>query len=309
MKEPFRKQVLPMYKEEFNPSQIMMERYYEFHHTYNETPPLVEFHQHPFYEIFFFLSGNVNYIIEGRNYKLRPGDLLLTGNSDIHRPDIHPGRPYERIVIWLADDFFDYLQDFYDEDFTACFTDAALKDYRLIRPDSERIAHLKNLFLQMQQAKHGQERGSRALTTAYLIEFLVYVSRAYYDAPDSVQKDVTENEKINQVITYINEHITENLNLDALAVRFFTSKYYFSRQFKQFTGLSLYQYIMKKRLIIARNLLRAGSSVMDSCFQCGFNDYSNFLKAFKREFGQNPGSYSKTVHPGKTIEKENNHGI
>ena len=87
-----------MYKEEFNPSQIMTERYFEFHHTYNETPPTVEFHQHPFYEIFFFLSGNVNYIIEGKNYSLRPGDVLLTSSSDIHRPDIHPGKPYERLL-------------------------------------------------------------------------------------------------------------------------------------------------------------------------------------------------------------------
>lgn len=62
-----------MIKEEFDPRQVMTERYYEFHHSYNETPPTVEFHQHPFYEIFFFISGNVNYIIEGRSYKLRPG--------------------------------------------------------------------------------------------------------------------------------------------------------------------------------------------------------------------------------------------
>ena len=95
-----------MYKEEFNPSQIMKEKYFEFHHTYTEEPLTVEFHQHPFYEIFFFLSGNVNYIIEGRTYNLRPGDILLTGSLDIHRPDIHPGKPYERIVIWLADDLF-----------------------------------------------------------------------------------------------------------------------------------------------------------------------------------------------------------
>ena len=177
-----------MYKEQFNPSQIMTERYYEFHHSYNEDPPVVEFHQHPFYEIFFFLSGNVTYIIEGRSYKLRPGDILLTSSSDIHRPDIRPGRPYERIVIWLADDFFERLQDFFDEDFTACFTDAALKDYRLIRPDSQNIAHLKQLCNEMSKAKHSSEMGSLALTSAYLTEFLVYVSRAYYDAPDSVDR-------------------------------------------------------------------------------------------------------------------------
>lgn len=280
-----------MSKEKFNPSQIMTERYYEFHHSYNETPPVVEFHQHPFYEIFFFLSGNVNYIIEGRSYKLRPGDILLTSSSDIHRPDIRPGRPYERIVIWLADDFFERLQDFYDEDFTACFTDAALKDYRLIRPDSQNIAHLKQLCEEMSRARDSHEMGKRALTSAYLTEFLVYVSRAYYDSPDSVKKDVTENEKVNQLITYINENLAEELSLDQLAARFYISKYYLSRQFKQFTGLSLYQYIIKKRLISARNMLRAGSPVMDACLCCGFSDYSNFLKAFKREFGQNPSKY------------------
>lgn len=280
-----------MYKEKFDPRQTMTERYYEFHHTYNEIPPDVEFHQHSFYEIFFFLSGNVNYIIEGRSYKLRPGDILLTSSSDIHRPDISPGKPYERIVIWLADDFFERLQDFYDEDFTACFTDAALKDYRLIRPDSQNIAHLKQLCGKMSEARQSGEMGSNALISAYLTEFLVYVSRAYYDSPDSVKNDITENEKINQVITYINENLTEELSLDRLAARFYISKYYLSRQFRQFTGLSLYQYIMKKRLILARNMLRAGNPVMDACLCCGFNDYSNFLKAFKREFGRNPSKY------------------
>ena len=83
------------------------------------------------------------------------------------------------------------------------------------------------------------------------------------------------------------------MSLDQLADRFYISKYYLSRQFKQFTGLSLYQYIMKKRLISARNMLRAGSPVMDACLCCGFGDYSNFLKAFKREFGQNPSKYSR----------------
>ncbi len=282
-----------MYKEDFNPSQIMTERYFEFHHTYNESPPTVEFHQHPFYEIFFFLSGNVNYIIEGKNYNLRPGDVLLTSSSDIHHPDIHPGRPYERIVIWLADDFFRHLKDFYGEDLTTCFTDAALKDYRLIRPDSQNILHLKRLCTQISEAKHSREIGSSSLASAYLTEFLVHVSRAYYDAPASIKYDVTENKKVNQILTYINENLSENISLDYLASQFYISKYYLSRQFKRFTGLSPYQYIMKKRLIVARNMLRDGSPVMNACLQCGFGDYSNFLKAFKREFGKNPSKYSK----------------
>ena len=273
----------------------MTERYYEFHHSYNETPPTVEFHQHPFYEIFFFISGNVNYIIEGRSYKLRPGDILLTSNADIHRPEVRPGRPYERIVIWLADDFFDHLKRFSGEDFTACFTDAALKDYRLIRPDDGTLIRLRQLCEQMSDAKFSKKLGSAALTQAYLIEFLVRVCRAYYDTPESVKNDITEDEKVNQVIGYVNENLADSLSLDNLAGRFYISKFYLSRRFKQFTGLTIYQYIMKKRLITARNMLRAGTPVTVSCLQCGFNDYSNFLKAFKREFGENPSFYSKNA--------------
>lgn len=284
-----------MYKETFDPNQTMTEKYFEFHHTYNESPPSVEFHQHPFYEIYFFLGGNVNYIIEGKNYKLRPGDILLTGNLDIHRPVVHSGKPYERIVIWLVDDFFEHLKDFYGEDLTACFTDAAQKDYRLIRPDEQNILYLKQLCGQISRAKHSKETGSAALASAYLTEFLVYVSRAYYDAPASAKYDVIENEKVNQVVQYINENLTEYFSLDSLTARFYISKYHLSRQFKQFTGLSIYQYIMKKRLIVSRNLLRDGSAVMDACLQCGFGDYSNYLKAFKREFGMNPSEYIKNI--------------
>ena len=136
-----------------------------------------------------------------------------------------------------------------------CFTDAAINDHRLVRPDSQSIAQLKQLCIQMSRAKNSGQTGSAALTTAYLTEFLVHVSRAYYDAPDSVKQDMTENGKINQIITYINDHITEELSLDLLSSIFYTSKYYLGRQFKQFTGLTLYQYIMKKRLIIARDMI------------------------------------------------------
>ena len=102
-----------MYIDEFTLRQIMTERFYEYHHYRNDTPPMIDFHQHAFYEIYIFISGDVNYTIEGRTYKLRSGDILLTNNSDIHRPEITPSRfPYERIIIWLNREFFDRLTAF-----------------------------------------------------------------------------------------------------------------------------------------------------------------------------------------------------
>ena len=197
----------------------MQDSLFECHHYLDKVPPEVEFHEHEFYEIYFFLSGAVSYVIEGRTYQLRPGDILLTNNEDIHRP--------------------------------------------------ETLAYL------------------------YLCEFLVYLNRAYFSLPDSIWQDVSENENVNQVIAYINDHLSEDLSLDRLANHFYVSKYYLSHRFKEYTGLTLYQFIIKKRLVVARNMLREGTPVTTVCLQCGFNDYSNFLKQFKREFGRSPKEFMR----------------
>lgn len=280
-----------MHKDIWTDRQVMLgESAFEFYHYLDNVPPKVEFHQHPFYELFFFLGGNVNYTIEGKTYMLRPGDILLTNSLDIHRPEIAPGKPYERIVLWLEDRFFDQLRAGGD-DLASCFADAARKDYRRIRPNQSSLIQMWNLCTQISQAQKSRALGSYTLVYAYLLEFLVEVCRCYFNPSDLVHEDITENEKINSILSYINQNIASPLSLDAIAERFFISKFYLSRQFKQFTGMSIYQYIIKKRVTISRDLLRSGIPVTSACMECGFNDYSNYLKAFKREFGCNPSEF------------------
>ena len=282
-----------MYIEEFTHRQIMAERFYEYHHYRNDGPITVDFHEHAFYEIYIFISGNVNYIIEGRTYDLRPGDVLLTNNSDIHRPEILPSQhPYERIVIWLNNTFFNGLLDI-GEDLTACFKDASNRDYRLFRPNASQLLKIQDTCRAIEQERSVNRLGSRVMAFSSIMEILVLISRAYYEISDSAQHGVTENQQINQIVAYINNHYNEDLSLESLSSKFYLSKYYLSHKFKQFTGLSLYQFILKKRLTIARNMLMRGKSVTETYTECGFNDYSNFLKAFKQEFGEKPSQYLK----------------
>ena len=282
-----------MYIEEFTHRQIMAERFYEYHHYRNDSPITVDFHEHAFYEIYIFISGNVNYIIEGRTYDLRPGDVLLTNNSDIHRPEILPSQyPYERIVIWLNNAFFNGLLDI-GEDLTACFKDAANRDYRLFRPNASQLLKIQDTCRVIEQERSVNRLGSRVMAFSSIMEILVLISRAYYEISDSAQHGVTENQQINQIVAYINNHYHEDLSLESLSSKFYLSKYYLSHKFKQFTGLSLYQFILKKRLTIARNMLMRGKTVTETYTECGFNDYSNFLKAFKQEFGEKPSQYLK----------------
>ena len=280
------------HKDIFTLRQTMERPDFECYHYLDPVPPAIDFHEHAFYEIFFFLSGDVSYVIEGRTYQLRPGDILLTDNRDIHKPDIRRGKPYERFVIWIEPDFLTRTNDM-GADLTACFTDASLKQYKLIRPESSVLSHLKGICEKMLRCRDSQEFGSSTLSYIYLVEFLVYLNRAYFATSEDIRKDVTENEKINEVVSYINDHLADDLTLDRLADACYISKSHLAHQFKTYTGLTLYQFIIKKRVTVAHNLIREGEPVMEACTKCGFNDYSNFLKAFKREFGRSPKEFLK----------------
>ena len=105
----------------------------------------------------------------------------------------------------------------------------------------------------------------------------------------------TDNKLINEILTYINENICENLTLENLANRFFVSKYYLSHLFKTCTNFTLNNYVAHKKIIYADELIYSGKSAIESCFAVGFNNYSNFYRTYKKILGRTPGNKNKTI--------------
>lgn len=110
--------------------------------------------------------------------------------------------------------------------------------------------------------------------------------------------NLSERLKLSALLKYINLHINDNLSLDELSQRFSLSKFYLTRRFKELTGLSLHQFIVKKRLTKARYLISVGVDPYRAAVDAGFNNYSHFSRTFKSYFGQNPSSIPQahTIH-------------
>ena len=100
---------------------------------------------------------------------------------------------------------------------------------------------------------------------------------------------------MNELIRYINQNAAQPLSLDQLEEVFGISKYVLLHEFKDYTGMSVYQYILTRRVILAQQLIQQGAKPNQACEQSGFSDYTSFYRAFKARTGKSPNQYSKTL--------------
>ena len=97
---------------------------------------------------------------------------------------------------------------------------------------------------------------------------------------------------------FIDENFCGNIDLQTISVFSCLSKYHLIRLFKRCYGLTPHQYLTEKRLELAKKLLRSDRSVMETCFQIGFDSPNSFSATFKKYTGLSPTVYKKQFSIG-----------
>ena len=149
--------------------------------------------------------------------------------------------------------------------------------------------------------------GSDLMRQNLLTELMIHINRLaeYSDSPYPADK----NTIISNVISYINDHYHEPITLDRLAEFFFVSKYHLSHEFTRQIGTGIYQYIQKKRLLIARQLLTQGHKPIEVYALCGFCDYASFFRAFRNVYGLTPRAYVQSLNDNyQNTDKNKSYG-
>lgn len=135
------------------------------------------------------------------------------------------------------------------------------------------------------------------------VMIIVLVSRAFLSRFKAELSRKEQKLSINDIFYYIKDNIHEELSLDRLADDLFFNKYYIAHTFKKQTGIPLHRYILQKKLEYARTLVLQGLPIMEVYKKCGFGDYSNFIRAYKKEYGISPRrhylSHKKHIEAGR----------
>ncbi|MFC4777044.1 AraC family transcriptional regulator [Paenibacillus sp. GCM10023252] len=255
----------------------------------------IDFHLHAGCEIYFLIQGDVRYFVEKTAYSLQYGDLILTNEHEIHKPSFNSDVTYERVTIEFDPLLF---KPFVTEgmDPLACFYNRPLGQKNKLKLTVKETSQVMELFMKYGTLMRSGASGTAILKLSCMLELLVAINRIYL-SQKPIEPALALHHKLTPILDYIDLHIHEDLSLELLQNRFYVNKYHLLRQFKEYTGSTVHEYIMTKRISLAKRHLAEGSSVLEACMRCGFNEYTSFLRIFKKKTGMLPKEYQKGNRP------------
>lgn len=255
-----------------------------FHLTTTEGAPF-SLHYHDFFKILIFLKGKSDYLIEGRTYHLMPGDVVLIERGELHKPQPDPSLPYERVILYLSPAFLEHNSS-EEASLSSCFSTAAYRHSHVLRIKEELRRPLFSLLFRLEDSvRHEKSAFAGALYSRLLcLEFLVSLNRISLSSSAQYLTNSALDYRISGLLSYINDHLSEELSIPLLSKVCCLSSYHMMRLFKSETGCTIGNYITEKRLLKARTLLSQGKSATEACYESGFQNYSTFLRAYKRRY-------------------------
>ena len=245
----------------------------------------VEYHYHEFCKILLLLQGSGGYYVDGQRYLLQSGDIVLLDAHSIHRPELDADVPYERIILYISPEYLQ-RQSTADCDLRSVFSG---EKGHVLRLPEDRRQKVFRMAAALEQDLLGDAFGREILSNAGLLRLLVELGRNRENPEASGASPVMPKDKrIVEILRYIDEHLSEDLDAEQLAKAFFISKYHMMRQFRRETGTTVHLYITQKRLVKARELMDAGMRATEACYRCGWRSYSSFTRAYGKHLGTTP---------------------
>lgn len=250
------------------------------HHTIDEHPDSEQFaiHAHEWMEILYIISGTGSYMVEGVQYPLAPHDIFIIRPGEMHKLNIDPLVPYERIAIHFDPAALSGMDP--EGALLAPFNDRSLG--RLNRyaagDDPDGLLRSPLLYFDFDEVPN-----IRLNLLARLVMFLTQL-----DGQFQLMKLHSPTESRNELVAYVNKHLFEDISVQSVADDMHLSRSQVNRIFQQVTGTSMWKYVTAKRLLAARAVIQRGQSASEACIACGFSDYSSFYRAYKSYFGHSP---------------------
>lgn len=261
-------------------------------------------HSHDSYEIFLILSGSCDFQVAAYRYRLTPDTVLL----------LRPGEKHQLLV--NGEHAFEYLYAQFTEEILPA--DACLGNAVNILFDSHKDGSMNLWKLNVQSSefiKLCMERMSFIVSENIFEMFLTYLRpllqeiRLFASTMSGERCDVHKKDRkgdilVERVAEYITQNFAQIKDVSFVSELFHYSTVYINTLFKQRFGVSVWQFVLHKRIDRACDLMQSGMRAEQAALSCGFEDYSTFYRVFCKNYGMTPSACRKeSTKPRLLINK------
>ena len=274
---------------------------YEAHYEYSERMQVTQYHCHDYYELYIHLQGGEYMGVDNKMYVLKPNQVFILPPFYMHglicMNEMHG---YERAYLNLSPEVLSTLGcgQIDLNEFFRSHADRGHYTYQLSDASAERFVYR---IRQLQESSGAASSSVDRFNNYSLIMSILNLLCQVIARSEPEADGISSNSMIQEILTYINTHYTEEIRIDDLARRFNVSNSYLSHEFSRFTNRSIYEYILYRRVMLSRQLMMGQQSLNAIAFRCGFNDYSNFLRSFSRIVGVPPSQYRKRIRQYRNL--------
>ena len=254
---------------------------------------------HQMCEILWLLSGNVQYNINGNLYDVQPGDLILLNVNEIHSLQLTSSEPYERFVLQFSPNLLPPNVTL-DIDPLMPFS-SAQSFHRILPAELIKGSKIPRLFRSFKRNCLKKEECTILELVAHIFLILKELNHLTSQFSKSVARTPvtpSNNETIlKNCITYLNDNITQNLQISDIANHCHICTSHLHHLFKKEMHTSLHSYIINQKMQLAAIMLRKGISPQEVANSLGYSYYSTFARNFTSLFNCLPNQYLHQITP------------
>lgn len=244
--------------------------------------PRLGIHSHTTHELYFLENSETTYFIDKQVIPVKAGEMFFVPKGVMHYTKYDKALPAKRHIVYIDDSTLrDEIKPYLER--------LATNNHITLPP--ERIGSLMKIFEKLNYEETHDFQDKKLASVLYIEQLLVMIERYGKEKLatniDGIQRTVQD------VASYINANITEDLRLDTLAKKFNISTSHLSKQFKKVTGVGISEYINISRITESEKIMdeTENLSITEVALACGFNDSNYFARVFKRIKGTTPKAY------------------
>ncbi len=232
-------------------------------------------HSHDKWELYFFINGDTEFVVNDFSQKLQKNDLIIIKPQEMHYPKLKYPHPqiYESIII-------DFSESALPKDLILLLRSRETL-YRLPF-DSPIIGLLRNLT----ELPDIYGADDACLYVKNILELIILTLK--YTQTVQEDKEKISDKIFSDILRYIDAHLSDGISLSSVANAFYISPSWLAHSFKIYMGIPLMQYVNRKKMLYAQNLLDSGIPAMKVAEKLSYDNYSTFYRLYKKHMQRNP---------------------